>query len=94
VEARLAALEIETPSWGYGDSGTRFATFQQPGRPRDVFERIDDAARLRQPSGRTTATAKNLESRHQDALLTIATAPASQPVNGDRHCTRSPAPCT
>jgi L-rhamnose isomerase/sugar isomerase len=39
VEAALAGLEIETPSWGYGDSGTRFAVFQQAGRPRDVFER-------------------------------------------------------
>ena len=45
VEAALAGLEIETPSWGYGDSGTRFAVFQQAARPRDVFERLDDAAR-------------------------------------------------
>ena len=43
VERALGGLVIETPSWGYGDSGTRFATFQQPGRPRDVFERLDDA---------------------------------------------------
>jgi len=35
VKQTLAGLEIETPSWGYGDSGTRFATFPQPGRPRD-----------------------------------------------------------
>ena len=48
VERALAALEIETPSWGYGDSGTRFATFRQPGRPRDVFERLD--ARTRPPN--------------------------------------------
>ena len=41
VERALGALVIETPSWGYGDSGTRFATFQQPGRPRDVFERLE-----------------------------------------------------
>ena len=44
-ETSLAELRIETPSWGYGDSGTRFATFRQPGRPRDVYERIEDAAR-------------------------------------------------
>src|SRR5919106_1749163 len=47
----LAALAIETPSWGYGDSGTRFATFQQPGRPRDVYERIDDAAEVHRLTG-------------------------------------------
>jgi len=57
VEARLAALEIETPSWGYGDSGTRFATFQQPGRPRDVFERIDDAAEVHRLTGSAPAVA-------------------------------------
>jgi L-rhamnose isomerase/sugar isomerase len=51
VERALGALVIETPSWGYGDSGTRFATFQQPGRPRDVFERLDDAAEVHRLTG-------------------------------------------
>ena len=37
VVARLGELTIETPSWGYGDSGTRFGVFPQPGRPRDVL---------------------------------------------------------
>ena len=44
-------LAVETPSWGYGDSGTRFAVFQQPGRPRDVYERIDDAAEVQRLTG-------------------------------------------
>jgi L-rhamnose isomerase/sugar isomerase len=51
VEVALRALTIETPSWGYGDSGTRFATFAQPGRPRDVFERVDDAAEVHRLTG-------------------------------------------
>src|SRR3954471_8800179 len=49
--ARLTELVIETPSWGYADSGTRFATFPQPGRPRDVFERVDDAAEVHRLTG-------------------------------------------
>src|SRR4051794_19328013 len=57
VEDRLAALEIETPSWGYGDSGTRFATFPQAGRPRDVFERIGDAAAVHRLTGTAPAVA-------------------------------------
>ena len=57
VEAALAALVIETPSWGYGDSGTRFATFQQPGRPRDVFERLDDAAEVNRLTGTASSVA-------------------------------------
>src|SRR3954452_8242849 len=55
--ARLTELVIETPSWGYGDSGTRFATFPQPGRPRDVFERVDDAAEVHGLTGTAGAVA-------------------------------------
>jgi L-rhamnose isomerase / sugar isomerase len=57
VLARLRELEIETPSWGYGDSGTRFATFPQAGRPRDVYERIDDAAEVHRLTGTAPAVA-------------------------------------
>ena len=57
VAAALAALVIETPSWGYGDSGTRFATFPQAGRPRDVFERLDDAAEVHRLTGVASAVA-------------------------------------
>src|SRR5918996_5704118 len=57
VEAALAGLEIETPSWGYGDSGTRFATFQQAGRPRDAFERVDDAGEVHRLTGTAGAVA-------------------------------------
>lgn len=56
-EQALAQLEIETPSWGYGDSGTRFATFQQAGRPRDVFERLEDAAEVHRLTGCAPAVA-------------------------------------
>ena len=51
VERALAALVIETPSWGYGDSGTRFAVFPQAARPRDAFERVDDAAEVHRLTG-------------------------------------------
>jgi L-rhamnose isomerase / sugar isomerase len=57
VETRLRELVIETPSWGYGDSGTRFGTFPQPGRPRDVFERVDDAAEVHRLTGTAGAVA-------------------------------------
>jgi L-rhamnose isomerase / sugar isomerase len=57
VQRALGDLVIETPSWGYGDSGTRFATFQQPGRPRDVFERLQDAAEVHRLTGSAGAVA-------------------------------------
>jgi len=51
VLERLAALEIETPSWGYGNSGTRFHVFPWPGAARTVWERIDDAALVHRLTG-------------------------------------------
>jgi L-rhamnose isomerase / sugar isomerase len=57
IENALAGFEVETPSWGYGDSGTRFGVFPQPGRPRDVRERIDDAAQVHRLTGAAPAVA-------------------------------------
>jgi L-rhamnose isomerase/sugar isomerase len=57
LAGKLSRLEIETPSWGYGDSGTRFGTFQQPGRPRDVFEKLEDAAEVHRLTGTAPAVA-------------------------------------
>ncbi|HZO50474.1 MAG TPA: L-rhamnose isomerase [Gaiellaceae bacterium] len=49
--ARLGRLEIETPSWGYGNSGTRFHVYPWPGAARTVWERIDDAALVHELTG-------------------------------------------
>ncbi|MEU2545924.1 L-rhamnose isomerase [Streptomyces roseolus] len=51
VKAALAAQRIETPSWGYGNSGTRFKVFAQPGVPRDPYEKLDDAAEVHARTG-------------------------------------------
>jgi L-rhamnose isomerase / sugar isomerase len=48
---RLEALEIETPSWGYGNSGTRFHVYPWPGAARDAHERIADAALVHRLTG-------------------------------------------
>jgi L-rhamnose isomerase/sugar isomerase len=48
---RLAGLELETPSWGYGNSGTRFHVFPWPGAARTVWERVDDAALVHRLTG-------------------------------------------
>ncbi|GIM92477.1 L-rhamnose isomerase [Paractinoplanes toevensis] len=44
VKRALTAQRIETPSWAYGNSGTRFKVFTQPGVPRNPEEKIADAA--------------------------------------------------
>jgi L-rhamnose isomerase/sugar isomerase len=48
---RLRRLEIETPSWGYGNSGTRFHVYPWPGAARTAHERIDDAALVHRLTG-------------------------------------------
>ena len=57
IERELASFAVETPSWGYGDSGTRFGVFSQRGRPRDVFEKIEDAAEVHRLTGAAPAVA-------------------------------------
>jgi L-rhamnose isomerase/sugar isomerase len=51
VEERLRSQRIETPSWGYGNSGTRFKVFPQPGVPRDPFEKLADASQVHRLTG-------------------------------------------
>jgi L-rhamnose isomerase/sugar isomerase len=51
VEEALRAQRIETPSWAFGNSGTRFAVFAQPGAPRDPFEKLEDAALVHRLTG-------------------------------------------
>lgn len=51
VEAKLKSFKVETPSWGYGDSGTRFAVFKQKGAARNVKEKLQDAAMVHKLTG-------------------------------------------
>ncbi|MFF4685515.1 L-rhamnose isomerase [Streptomyces sp. NPDC001307] len=46
VKAALKTQAVETPSWAYGNSGTRFKVFAQPGVPRDPWEKLQDAAKV------------------------------------------------
>ena len=51
VRAALRAQHIETPSWAYGNSGTRFKVFAQEGVPRNAYEKVDDAATVHRFTG-------------------------------------------
>jgi len=73
VSRALSAFDVETPSWGYGDSGTRFATFSQPGRPRDVFERLQDAAEVHRLTGTASAVALHFPWDRVDDLGALRT---------------------
>jgi len=51
VKAALKSQRVETPSWGYGDSGTRFKVFHQPGAARTAYEKFADAAQVHAYTG-------------------------------------------
>jgi L-rhamnose isomerase/sugar isomerase len=51
LKALLRAQQIETPSWGYADSGTRFNVFKQPGAAITIQEKLDDAAQVHKFTG-------------------------------------------
>ncbi len=49
--AVLRRQHIELPSWAFGNSGTRFKVFAQPGVPRDPWEKIADSAEVHRLTG-------------------------------------------
>ncbi|WP_214324597.1 L-rhamnose isomerase [Nonomuraea sediminis] len=51
VKDELRRQHIELPSWAFGNSGTRFKVFAQPGVPRDPYEKIADAAQVHRYTG-------------------------------------------
>jgi len=56
----LDRLAIEVPSWAYGNSGTRFKVFGQPGVPRDPYEKIADAAQVNLYTGTVPTVALHI----------------------------------
>jgi L-rhamnose isomerase/sugar isomerase len=51
VKVALGQQRIELPSWAFGNSGTRFKVFPQPGVPRDPYEKVADAAQVNTYTG-------------------------------------------
>ncbi|HET8843993.1 MAG TPA: L-rhamnose isomerase, partial [Ktedonobacteraceae bacterium] len=47
----IQQFRVETPSWGYGNSGTRFKVFPWPGAARNLREKLEDAAMVQKVTG-------------------------------------------
>ncbi|MFD8958820.1 rhamnose isomerase, partial [Streptomyces anulatus] len=60
VKAALTSQSIETPSWAYGNSGTRFKVFARPGVPRTPQEKLDDAAKVHEFTGAAPTVALHI----------------------------------
>lgn len=48
---RLKIFAIETPSWGYADTGTRFGKFHQAAAARTMEEKLQDAGQVHRLTG-------------------------------------------
>lgn len=53
----LRTLSIETPSWGYADTGTRFGKFHQPAAARTIRDKLEDAGQVHKYTGICPAVA-------------------------------------
>lgn len=60
IRAALRALPIELPSWGFGNAGTRFGAFPEPGVARDIYEKIEDAATVHRLTGACPSVAVHI----------------------------------
>ena len=69
VKAALKAQVIETPSWGYANSGTRFQAFPWPGAAVTTSDKLNDAAMVHKMTGIAPSVALHI--------------PWDKPENGD-----------
>ncbi|MBC6463764.1 L-rhamnose isomerase [Actinomadura sp. HBU206391] len=72
VKAALRTQAIETPSWAYGNSGTRFKVFAQQGVPRTPQEKIDDAAQVHRFTGVAPSVALHIPWDRVDDYAALA----------------------
>ncbi len=71
ITSQLADQAIELPSWAFGNSGTRFKVFAQPGVPRDPFEKIADAAKVHKLTGLAPSVALHIPWDKVDDFATL-----------------------
>lgn len=69
---RLARQEIQTQSWGFVSTGTRFKVFHTPGTPRNVWEKVDDAALIHRLTGITPTVALHIPWDRVDDYAALA----------------------
>jgi len=60
IKEALRQQWIETPSWAYGNTGTRFKVFKAQGAARDAYEKVDDAALVHRLTGVTPSVALHI----------------------------------
>jgi L-rhamnose isomerase/sugar isomerase len=77
VKSVLREQEIELPSWAFGNSGTRFKVFAQPGVPRNPYEKIADAAQVHAFTGVAPSMALHIPWDAVDSYADLGAAAAA-----------------
>ncbi|AVZ77210.1 L-rhamnose isomerase [Streptomyces lunaelactis] len=72
VKADLRAQAVETASWAYANSGTRFKVFAQRGVPRTPQEKLDDAAQVHRHTGAAPTVALHIPWDRTDDYAALA----------------------
>jgi L-rhamnose isomerase / sugar isomerase len=72
VKTALREHQIETPSWAFMNTGTRFKVFTQPGVPRTPQEKIDDAAQVHACTGVAPSVAVHIPWDRVDDYAALA----------------------
>jgi L-rhamnose isomerase/sugar isomerase len=80
VKEALRGQRIETPSWAFGNSGTRFKVFPQEGVPRNPYEKIADAATVHRFTGVAPTVALHIPWDKVDDYAELAAYARSQGV--------------
>jgi L-rhamnose isomerase / sugar isomerase len=80
VKEALRGQRIETPSWAYGNSGTRFKVFPQEGVPRNPYEKIEDAATVHRFTGVAPSVALHIPWDKVDDYADLGSYAADQGV--------------
>jgi L-rhamnose isomerase / sugar isomerase len=80
VKDALKNHQIELPSWAFGNSGTRFKVFGQPGVPRTPFEKASDAAQVNAYTGVAPSMAVHIPWDKTDDYAALAAHAASEGI--------------
>ena len=71
IIAAMQQISVETPSWGYGDSGTRFKVFHWPGAASNLREKLADAAQVQRVTGICPGVAIHIPWDREDDWPTV-----------------------
>src|SRR5580704_4640579 len=72
VKEALRHQEIETASWAFGLTGTRFKVFSRQGAARNAFEKVSDAAQVHRFTGVAPSVALHIPWDRVDSFEDLA----------------------